>query len=142
MFIIVGFMGVLSWNGVIIGVTDVMLDRSGKECRLVEAKGWAYFMRPSDRCRGSYTLLNEPADRSHGSYYSMGRQMGPWILLPNGALDRCSVERCRGSYSLICVKWDAYERGCLETMTSCIVGRIVTWNITPRGTFYHGFFQH
>ncbi len=63
------------------------------------------------------------------------------ILWPNGP-----VERCCGSYSpmgrLIRVPWDANEMERLETMTPCIVGHSVTWNVMLRGTFDHGFFQH
>ncbi len=52
-----------------------------------------------------------------------------WILLPNGSADRCC-----GSYYpmvlLMCVTWDVLKMGRLETMTSYIVERIVTWVVT------------
>jgi hypothetical protein len=76
----------------------------------------------------------------------------PWILLPNG-----QPERCLGSYfqvgRLMHVARDVFEMVSLETMASCIVQRINTWDVTlcgkflsqflsTFGTYHSGMFYH
>jgi hypothetical protein len=82
----------------------------------------------------------------------MGRRIGAILLYPigqravdpttNGLADTVgAVIQLSNGLANACDLW-CIRVWTFINMTSCIVGRIVTGDVTLRGTFYHGFFRH